>query len=232
MSGRFAVPRIGYGIIGIGVSLSFATGCTTGITGATGTLTVTETVTTNDVVASGATSDAGQSDLSASLAELGRFVDQNDALIGNALVNFVPIAGGTDAGRVVVERANVIRAQVAAGRPDDEVGLRTLLAEQISVLMEMNGLLEGMDSMPIEDLLVTQEQPPPGPGVIAVPNIVGFPDQQGANVLTDNGLIVVRGPALPSADIPAGHIMWQSVPEGGLIRRGDTITINISTGPR
>jgi hypothetical protein len=75
--------------------------------------------------------------------ELASFIRENDTLIVQAIENFqgTVAGGGGVTAETVLARARAVHAQVAAGLPTDETGLRTLIGEQESVLASMSDVL-------------------------------------------------------------------------------------------
>lgn len=82
------------------------------------------------------------------------------------------------------------------------------------------------DGTPV-DLLVSQ-----GPEPVAVPSVVGLPEEEAVNALEAAGLTSVIAPEpVNDVDVPEGAVLAQSPAEGQL-RPGETVTLTLSAGPR
>lgn len=71
-----------------------------------------------------------------------------------------------------------------------------------------------------------------GPEPVAVPSVVGLPEEEALNILEDAGLSpVIAAAPVNDLDVPAGSVLAQSPAEGQL-RPGETVTLTLSDGPR
>ncbi|MBG6224686.1 serine/threonine-protein kinase [Arthrobacter sp. CAN_A2] len=71
-----------------------------------------------------------------------------------------------------------------------------------------------------------------GPAPIAVPDVVGLPEQDAVDALEEAGLVPVVGDAREySRTVPAGAVVGQS-PSGSDVQRGTGVTLTLSRGPR
>ncbi|MBA3347125.1 MAG: PASTA domain-containing protein [Actinobacteria bacterium] len=75
----------------------------------------------------------------------------------------------------------------------------------------------------------TTQTTPPEPAPAVVPDVVGGPLADAARAFGDQGLKVSVQP-VPSEE-PAGNVVAQARPAGTELERGDTVQLNISTGP-
>jgi serine/threonine-protein kinase len=70
-----------------------------------------------------------------------------------------------------------------------------------------------------------------GPEPVTVPSLTGLTVRDATDTLTQLGLKFRRGAEQTSDTIPAGQVISQDPPADQTVRRGDTITVTISTGP-
>ncbi|WP_309123697.1 PASTA domain-containing protein [Arthrobacter sp.] len=71
-----------------------------------------------------------------------------------------------------------------------------------------------------------------GPEPVAVPPVVGLPEEEALSALEDAGLVGEIAPeAVNDAEVPAGSVLSQS-PSDGQLRPGETVTLTLSAGPR
>lgn len=70
-------------------------------------------------------------------------------------------------------------------------------------------------------------------GVTAVPELVGFPEADAPNIVTDQGLRLRRNYEADRFDeeIEAGHVVDQTPGSGSLVKRGGFVEISVSLGP-
>ncbi|WP_434991873.1 Stk1 family PASTA domain-containing Ser/Thr kinase [Arthrobacter sp. Ld5] len=71
-----------------------------------------------------------------------------------------------------------------------------------------------------------------GPAPIAVPDVVGLPEQDAVDALEEAGLVpVVGGTREYSLTVPSGAVVGQS-PSGTSVQRGTDVALTLSRGPR
>lgn len=66
----------------------------------------------------------------------------------------------------------------------------------------------------------------------AVPSVEGLPQEQARTVLGALGLALVEGQTMPSRDDPEGTVLAQDPQPGTRLRRGEAVTVVLSSGPR
>ncbi len=70
-----------------------------------------------------------------------------------------------------------------------------------------------------------------GPGPRSVPNLKGLDEPTALQTMTALGLVVVRDADIFSDTFAAGLVADQSLPEGTVLQRGDTVVYAVSKGP-
>jgi len=70
-------------------------------------------------------------------------------------------------------------------------------------------------------------------GVTPVPDLVGVSERDATQLLSDRGLLLRAGAEPERFDngMPAGYVLDQEPPFGGLVKRGSQVAVTISKGP-